>query len=191
VERRIYRSVKPSTTRTMSRNVEIKARLKDVAVLEAVVMSLAMAGPIDIRQTDTCFNCANGRLKVRKFANGSGELIFYRRANNLGPKESYYLRSETSTPDVLAESLASAYGIVGKVVKHRTLYIIGRTRVHVDRVEDLGNFVELEVVLQDGDTVDGGQREAEEHMKALGIVASDLVETAYVDLVGNSVPSLG
>jgi predicted adenylyl cyclase CyaB len=68
------------------------------------------------------------------------------------------------------------------VRKHRTLYLAGRTRVHVDRVEGLGDFLELEVVLDDGESVDAGTREAENLMATLGIEASDLVQGAYVDL---------
>src|SRR5205085_2527184 len=131
----------------MKRNIEIKARVEDLARLATKVAAIADAGPTEILQDDTFFKCDSGRLKLRSFPGGTGELIFYRRANQQGPKESFYLRSPTSAPDELRESLALAYGAVGRVKKRRTLFLVGRTRVHLDQVEALGEFLELEVVL--------------------------------------------
>ena len=67
--------------------------------------------------------------------------------------------------------------------KHRTLYIAGRTRIHLDAVENLGDFLELEVVLQDDEIPDAGIREAEDLMRRLGVDPSQLIERAYVDLL--------
>jgi predicted adenylyl cyclase CyaB len=166
----------------MARNVEIKARVADREALVRRVQAVATDGPVVIVQDDTFFHCDNGRVKLRKFSEDRGELIFYRRPDEPGPKESFYIRSPTSAPDAMRESLARAYGVAGRVRKHRTLYLAGRTRVHVDRVEGLGDFLELEVVLDDGESVDAGTREAENLMATLGIEASDLVQGAYVDL---------
>jgi adenylate cyclase class IV len=113
--------------------------------------------------------CTNGRLKLRVLSADKSELIFYRRADQHGPKESFYLRSPISTPDILRESLSLAYGQAGRVRKHRILFLCGRTRIHLDRVEGLGDFLELEVVLQDDEAADVGIREAE------------LIPDAYVD----------
>jgi adenylate cyclase class IV len=164
----------------MSRNVEIKARISSVESLLPLTAALASEGPIEITQDDTFFRCETGRLKLRDFLNGTGELIFYRRTNQAGPKESFYLRSVTSTPEVLRESLVLAYGKAGRVVKHRTLFLIGRTRVHLDRVEGL----ELEVVLGENESSESGAREAHTLMTRLGIEPHQLVEGAYVELLG-------
>ena len=45
------------------------------------------------------------------------------------------------------ETLGKALGVKGRVKKTRLLYMVGQTRVHVDEVEGLGNFMELEVSL--------------------------------------------
>ena len=79
----------------MPRNVEIKARIEDFDALLSRVASLADSGPTEIDQEDTFFRCANGRLKVRDFNDGTGELIFYRRSDRRGPKQSLYLISPT------------------------------------------------------------------------------------------------
>jgi adenylate cyclase class IV len=149
----------------MARNIEIKARIESVALLTPKVAELASEGPIEIAQDDTFFNCVTGRLKLRAFSNDAGELIFYRRVNQTGPKESFYLRSPTTSPETLRESLSLAYGQVGRVRKYRTLFLVGRTRVHLDRVEDLGI------------------REASDLMDRLGIQPAQLIEGAYLDLL--------
>ena len=167
----------------MARNIEIKARIASVEALAAKAATIATEGPVGIVQDDTFFRCGNGRLKLRAFSPASGELIFYRRPDRQGPKESFYLRSPTTEPDTLRESLALAYGQAGRVRKHRTLFLAGRTRIHLDRVEGLGDFLELEVVLEENEPSEAGVREAHELMAALDVQPSQLIEGAYVDLL--------
>ncbi|WP_431109456.1 class IV adenylate cyclase [Variovorax paradoxus] len=169
----------------MARNIEIKARIDSVERVAQVVAQLADSGPVEIAQDDTFFRCENSadRLKLRTFAPDRAELIFYRRANSSGPKESFYLISPTTTPDALRESLTLAWGQAGRVRKQRRLFIVGRTRVHLDRVEELGEFLELEVVLKEGESADDGVAEAHALMAQLGIGSGQLVQGAYVDLL--------
>jgi predicted adenylyl cyclase CyaB len=167
----------------MPRNIEIKARIENVALTGPKVAELASEGPLEIAQDDTFFACDNGRLKLRAFSNDSGELIFYQRLNQAGPKESFYIRSPTSAPESLRESLSMAYGQIGRIRKYRTLYLVGRTRVHLDRVEGLGHFLELEVVLVDDESPEQGIREASDLMDKLGIQPEQLIEGAYIDLL--------
>lgn len=167
----------------MPRNIEIKARIASVEALTARAAAIADEGPIEIIQDDTFFQCETGRLKLRAFSEEQGELIFYRRANQPGPKESFYLRSSTSEPETLRESLSLAYGQAGRVQKHRTLFLVGRTRIHLDRVAGLGHFLELEVVLEEHESSEAGVREAHEIMAQLGVEPSQLIEGAYVDLL--------
>jgi len=167
----------------MARNIEIKARIASVEALAHKAAALADEGPIELTQDDTFFTCPNGRLKLRALSSTEGELIFYRRPDHTGPKESFYLRSPTSAPETLRESLSLAYGRAGRVRKRRTLFLIGRTRVHLDEVEGLGHFLELEVVLDEGEPAEAGIREAHELMRKLGVEQSQLIEGAYVDLL--------
>ena len=167
----------------MPRNVEIKAWVVDPQGLEARVAAIADSGPTPLVQDDTFFHCDNGRLKLRKFPDGTGELIFYRRPDHGGPKTSFYVISPTASPDTLREALTLAHGETGRVVKQRTLYLVGRTRVHLDRVAGLGDLMELEVVLADGESEDDGVRDAQALMARLGIGADRLVHGAYVDLL--------
>lgn len=83
----------------------------------------------------------------------------------------------------MREALSQAWGVVGRVCKRRLLYLVGRSRVHLDDVEGLGSFVEIEVVLADGEPAQAGHAEANALMARLGIDASQLVDAAYVDLL--------
>jgi len=173
----------------MPRNIEIKARIESIPQLQSRVAAIATEGPTEIFQDDTFFACENGRLKLRAFSDVSGELIFYRRTDESGPRESFYVRSPTHDPNALRETLGLAYGIVGRVLKQRILFLVGRTRVHLDRVHDLGAFLELEVVLRDQERPDIGMREAHELMERLGIHSGQLVEKAYIDLLSATSPA--
>src|SRR5688572_21492825 len=101
----------------MPRNVEIKARIDGIDELATRVAAIADAGPIEIEQDDTFFACARGRLKLRVIAGGEGELIFYRRDDRAGPKESFYVRAPAPEPESLRLALTLAYGQVGRVRK--------------------------------------------------------------------------
>lgn len=167
----------------MARNIEIKARVADMDALAARTAAIADSGPEQIPQDDTFFRCDNGRLKLRTYADGTGHLIFYRRPDEDGPKVSFYVLSPTASPDTLREALTLANGQEGRVIKHRALYLVGRTRVHLDRVQGLGDYMELEVVLADGETTEAGLREAHELMARLQISSDCLVTGAYHDLL--------
>ena len=69
------------------------------------------------------------------------------------------------TPETLRESLSLAYGQVGRVRKQRTLFLVGRTRLHLDKVEELGHFLELEIPLAEGEPAEVGVRAAEKIMQ--------------------------
>ena len=89
----------------------------------------------------------------------------------------------TAEPAALRALLAQAHGTVGRVRKARTLFLVGRTRVHLDTVDGLGTFMELEVVLADGEPEADGLAEAQALMARLGIGAEALCEGAYLDLL--------
>jgi adenylate cyclase len=165
------------------RNVEIKARIADLAAVEARVTAIADQGPFDIAQDDTFFACPRGRLKLRELAPDRGELIHYERPDQGGPKLSNFVIAPTSDPAALRDALTRALGTSGRVVKKRRLYLAANTRIHLDRVDGLGDFLELEVVLDASQSVAEGEAEAQRIMAALGVAEGDLVSGAYVDLL--------
>jgi adenylate cyclase class IV len=167
----------------MARNIEIKARVGDLGAMRAAVATRASRTGEILQQTDTFFAVPAGRLKVREFADGSGELIAYERPDQPGPKESSYSRVACPSAGALTHTLSRVLPTRGRVVKLREVFLIGRTRVHLDRVEGLGGFIELEVVLATGEAAEDGDREAHGLLEALGIAQAALVAEAYIDLL--------
>ena len=169
----------------MPSNIEIKARDRDPARTKALVEELSGTPAVVLEQHDTFFPCPHGRLKLRQLSPGEGELIFYRRADVAGTKQSDYEIVPISSPASMAAVLGAALGTLKTVVKTRLLFRIGQTRVHLDTVVDLGSFVELEVVLHPGQPASEGHRIAKELMDRLGIRDNDLLDGAYADLIAS------
>ena len=172
--------------RAMARNIEIKARIDNAELCFTKVKALADSGPRRICQDDTFFNCPNGRLKLRAFSSSEAELIFYHRPDCPGPKESVYSIVSVENPDLLREVLTAAWGQIGRVRKIRNLFLLGRTRIHLDCVEGLGDFLELEVVLSEAEPTEEGIKVATDLLNRLVIPKENLVEGAYLDLLRSS-----
>jgi len=168
------------------RNVEIKARVRDLDDFGARLKALKPRKPRVLVQEDVFFPVRRGRLKLRIFGPKSGELIFYDRPDHPGPKASEYEIVRTTEPGKLRNALTAALGVRGVVKKVRMISLAGQTRVHLDDVGGLGLFAELEVVLRPGQTPAAGASVARDLMKKLGIKSSDLVSGAYLDLLEKS-----
>lgn len=171
----------------MPANIEIKARLRNAPDLLRRAADLSDTPVQVIPQEDTFFNIPQGRLKLRQLAPNLGQLIYYERNDTAGPKKSHYLIAETADPAALKTTLAAALGIRGVIRKTRRLFLAGQTRIHVDEVEGLGQFMELEVVLRPGQSESDGQAIANDLMEKLGVEPADLLEGAYMDLMEKKV----
>lgn len=167
----------------MARNIEIKARLDNLDQQLEIAKRLSSQTGETIVQRDVFFHCPTGRLKLRIFSPERGQLIAYQRPDQAGPKTSEYCISETTEPETLREALTKSLGECAEVNKKRLLFLVGRTRIHLDRVEALGDFLELEVVLSENDDAADGQAEAERLMAELQITPEALIDCAYVDLL--------
>ncbi|MGC4032877.1 MAG: class IV adenylate cyclase [Tepidisphaeraceae bacterium] len=170
----------------MAFNVEIKARLRDRAGVEATLKTLRAAGPTVLRQLDVFFPTPTGRLKLRTINDAAGELIHYDRPDATGPKTSDYAIAAVPSPADMRTVLARAFGEKTVVEKVRTLYLIGPTRIHLDEVKGLGDFLEFEVVLNSADQAEAGRKIADDLLARLGIAPEDLVTGAYADLLASS-----
>jgi predicted adenylyl cyclase CyaB len=166
-------------------NIEIKARARNFEEIKFRAEKLSDEPVQIILQVDTFFNTPQGRLKLRVL-NDHAELIYYTRPDQDGPKRSDYHITRSSDPENLKHVLDLAFGIRGTVKKTRYLYLVGQTRVHLDDVEGLGQFMELEIVLQEGQSDAEGQKIAEDLMSALGVERGDLIDGAYMDLLEKS-----
>jgi predicted adenylyl cyclase CyaB len=171
----------------MAINVEWKARIRALERQRALAAQLAESPPELLEQLDTFFNASHGRLKLRRLGDDHGELIHYFRDDQPGPKQSTYSIVRTEQPDAQRALLSQALGVRGEVRKRRWLYLAGQVRIHLDEVEGLGNFLEVEVVLRPGQPIAEGEQIAETIRQQLDVRVEDLVEVAYLDLLERQV----
>jgi predicted adenylyl cyclase CyaB len=169
----------------MPSNIEIKARVNSWSDLRRTAESLADGPAQIIDQLDTFFVCARGRLKLRYLSPQRGELIAYDRPDAAHAKPSRYLIALTTEPDQLREVLTRALEVYGTVRKRRCLYLVGQTRVHLDEVDGLGRFLELEVVMRPDQSDEEGAEIARNLMVKLGVKQRDLLAGAYVDMMAS------
>jgi len=167
----------------MARNVEVKARVRDTCAFRRRVESMSDTTVEVLEQRDTFFVVPRGRLKLRVLASGDCELICYERPDDARAKLSEYFVVRASEPEAFLELLSAVLEVRGVVAKRRFLYRIGRTRVHLDEVEGLGTFMELEVVLDENESAEEGRAVAERLSAELGIEDEDRVSGAYIDLL--------
>ena len=153
----------------MPANIEIKAHATNFLEIKKRARTLSDKPAETIPQEDIFFNVPQGRLKLRILALDNAQLIYYTRPDQEGPKRSDYHIAHISDPENLKRVLELAYGIRGVVRKTRYLYLVGQTRVHLDDVQGLGHFMELEVVMREGQSDAEGQAIAEGLMTSLGV----------------------
>src|ERR671932_876942 len=128
------------------RNVELKARDPQPERSLERCVALGAEDRGELRHRDTYFAAPHGRLKLREQEPGGAELIAYERADAAQARESRYRIAPVAEPDALREALDAALGTVVVVDKRRRLFLWEGVRIHLDRVEELGAFVELEGV---------------------------------------------
>jgi adenylate cyclase, class 2 len=167
-----------------SENIELKAADPDPAASERACRALGAVDGGLLVQRDTYFAVARGLLKLREDVTaGSAELIFYLRAREDGTRASSYWRAPASDPPAWRDLLGAAHGVSGIVSKRRRLYLHRNVRIHLDDVEGLGCFVELESVLQvPGEESESEARALAEAIAALGLTGRETVAGGYLEL---------
>lgn len=108
-------------------------------------------------------------------------LVQYHRPDVAGPKLSEFNVLDVSEPLKLDQMLQSSLGILGEVKKARFLFVHEQTRIHLDRVDGLGTFLEFEVCLKPEETIEHGTNVANELRKTFEIDDGDLLAQAYMD----------
>ena len=167
-------------------NIEIKTRLPDRAAVEGRLKELGSRKAWVRHQRDVFFAVPKGWLKLREAGAAGAELIAYERAtDDSGPRESDYDRMPVNDPETCRQLLGRALGISGVVEKVRTLYLVDHTRVHLDAVEGLGDFLELETVV-DGISREEAQAETDRVIDALGLDPQEFLSVPYRDLLAEA-----
>jgi predicted adenylyl cyclase CyaB len=163
--------------------IEVKARCSDPDAVRNTMRSRnARYVGLD-RQVDTYFRVDSGRLKLRE---GTIErfLIHYDRRDGNGPKQSNVILYEVEPDSSLKEILARSLGIRTVVVKQREIYFIGNVKFHIDRVENLGSFVEIEAIDSDGSIgTDRLGAQCRQYIELLGISQDDFITNSYSDML--------
>ncbi|RKU18087.1 hypothetical protein C6500_13780 [Candidatus Poribacteria bacterium] len=184
----------------MAKNLEFKGQFQSLDGLYPKLADLNATRHETVHQIDTYFYVGSSgqqsvasivkkseacepRLKLREAKGWSeGWLIYYERPNQDGSRYSQYQLCEIADPGSLKGLLTVALGVKTIVKKQREVWMFNHTRIHLDTVADLGQFVELETVFR-------GQTEAEairehQHVKAvLHLDAVDPIAVSYSDLI--------
>lgn len=164
-------------------NIEIKAYCSDPDRIRLYLLSKGAEFVGTDSQTDTYFNVPQGRLKLRE-GNIENNLIFYQRDNQSGPKGSHFHLSKTTDPSGLRTLLSACLGVKISVRKKREIYYIKNVKFHIDVVEGLGSFIEIEAgnVLANL-SEDELSQQCHFYMKELEIKQEDLITNSYSDML--------
>lgn len=165
------------------RNLELKARDRDPARSLRACDRLGAEDKGTLVQRDTYFEVPRGRLKLREEPDAVATLIAYERPDLAGSKESRYRLVAVPEPAAVREALAAVLGIAVVVTKARRLFIYEGVRIHLDRVDHLGDFIEFEGVAGDGDEPGRFGDLLDALRGPLGISDEDLVRESYADLL--------
>jgi homotetrameric cytidine deaminase len=169
------------------RNVELKARDPHPERSLERARALGAEDRGELRQRDTYFAAPNGRLKLREQDPGGAELIAYERPDAADARESRYRIVAVEDPAAIREALDAALGTVVVVDKRRRLLEWQGVRIHLDDVEGLGAFVELEGV---ADAASDLRREADlvARLREVGDGAEELLRAAETVMARAHVP---
>ncbi len=167
----------------MLTNFEWKAQVQDLLQAEQKLLQLSprFIG-IDL-QTDTYFNAAQGRLKLRQ-GNIENALIHYERKNTPGAKSAAILLYQANPSETLKDILTRALGVLAVVQKKRKIYFIENVKFHFDQVEGLGTFAEVEAINEDEQfSVQQLQDQCDYYASLFNIQPGDYVADSYSDMI--------
>lgn len=164
------------------KNLEIKVKIEDPEAIKKLAIQGGAVFSDAFSQADTYFYVSSGRLKVRDFCNNTGQLIGYERnESETGLRWSSWNACSFENPDDMIEILSSCLGVRGVVKKTRTLFLYKSARIHIDMVEGLGNFLEIESVSDRSD--EEAQNTFNYLVDALDIDTSRQIHKSYIDLI--------
>lgn len=164
-------------------NIEIKASCSDPGKVRGILESRGADFKGIDHQVDTYFNVPNGRLKLR-VGNIENNLIHYDRADEHGPKQSNVTLFPVPHNSPLKDVLTRSLGVLVVVDKHREIYFIDNVKFHIDEVQNLGFFVEVEAIDMNGNI--GKEKLMEQcrtYLKLLGIEKTNLLAQSYSDML--------
>ena len=167
----------------MRKNIEVKARCADLAAARRAARQIGARRQGLLLQTDTYFNVRRGRLKLREIRGERAELIWYQRPNRAAARDSDYVIVPVADPAALKMALCLGLGMRSVVKKRRELWMYRNVRIHLDQVEQLGSFIELEAVISTNHSPAVSRRRLDVLVDALEIAKTDQLATSYGELI--------
>jgi predicted adenylyl cyclase CyaB len=169
-------------------NIEIKAKCFHPEKVEAFLVSSNAFFKGTDNQKDTYFNVPGGRLKLRQ-GNIENNLIFYKRNNQKGPKQSDFHLVPVPDAKGMEQLLAEALGTKVVVEKKRKIFFLDNIKIHLDEVPQLGSFVEIEAsnVYNPALTVEELHKQCADLMQHFEIKEEELIENSYSDMLLNEI----
>ena len=164
-------------------NIEFKAKSTDIIAAENILLQ---HNPIFIgedHQIDTYFNVSTGRMKLRE-GNIENALIHYERENTAGSKSSQVLLYQHLPDENLKATLTKGLGVKAVVNKKRKIYFIENVKFHFDTVQNLGTFIEVEVIDKDGSIgKEKLQEQCDFYAAMFKIQKEDFMAISYSDMI--------
>jgi adenylate cyclase class 2 len=161
--------------------IEFKARCRDHACIRAILKQKNARFVGHDHQIDSYFHVPQGRLKLRE-GDIENALVFYDRPNQTGPKQSDVTLSKVPVGSDVKAVLNKALGLMTVVDKRREIYFVENVKIHLDQVEGLGEFVEVEAI-GGANEVEKLSQQCEAFLTEFGIMQEDLLEGSYSDLL--------
>jgi adenylate cyclase, class 2 len=168
------------------RNLEAKFPLANHPTIQERAVAIGFEACGLLIQRDTFFVVAHGKLKLREQPDGAW-LIHYRRDDQRDLQVSDYTIVPVGDPAALRTMFGDALGTLAEIRKERTLMKRRNVRLHLDRVEGLGAFGEIEAVMADGESPQAFHDEVSGILDELGVTPSDLIERSYFELLSKSI----
>jgi predicted adenylyl cyclase CyaB len=162
-------------------NVEIKCELRDPALARALCAALRVPLAETLKQTDTYFKLADGRLKRRESEGFPTEYIFYHRENAAKNRISRFkIYSVQEARTVFGMQEPPVWVVVKKV---RDVYMHDGVRIHLDAVEGLGNFFELEALVTPQNNLAKSYAKVDFLRKHFGPSLGEPLSVSYCDMI--------
>lgn len=164
-------------------NIEIKARTSEPERIRTLLRKRGADFIGQDAQCDTYFTVPNGRLKLRE-GEIENALIHYHRENTSGPKRSDVTLYHPDPNSALKKILSQALGVDVVVEKRREIYLIDNVKFHIDELDELGSFIEIEAIDDDG-ALDAErlERQCRDYLELFKVEPDDLVAESYSDLI--------
>jgi adenylate cyclase class IV len=193
-------------------NIEIKARCADLELAKEIAFEIGAQFGGELHQIDTYFKVNHGRLKLREMNSRNpqlvldplslprsaweqeegdregpapareAQLIYYDRPNEPGARLSNYQIYPVSAPDILKELMTQALGVWRVIKKQRRLFWFENVRIHLDHVEELGDFIEFEGIVETAQQTNAVRQKVERLQQVFDLSASHLISSSYSEL---------